>query len=229
MSSHRPIKVAAAIMDADLARIADAVNALEIAGVDLLHVDIMDGHYVPSFVGGRRVVAAIKRVSDIPVDVHLMVDNPDEAVDWFIDSGADTLLFHPEVAEDAAATISRIQSADRRAGLVLNPGMEVDQAAGLYGRVDCVMTMTVVPGKSGQSFMEDACRIIPLLRQRCQQKTDVYVDGGIGPETVAVAARYGANVMAAASAFFACDRSFAETTRLLRSRAETAQSDTIST
>lgn len=223
MTPAPPIKIAPAIMDADLARLAEAIAALQGAGADLLHVDIMDGHYVPSFVGGRRVVAAIKREADIPVDVHLMVTNPDRAIDWFIDSGADTLLFHPEVAEDARGTIARIHDAGRRAGLALNPSMSADVADGLYGMVECVMAMTVVPGRSGQSFMEEGCEKIPELRRRCRPDTDIYVDGGIGPETVPTAVRYGANVLAAASSFFAADRSFAETANILRSTAERAR------
>jgi ribulose-phosphate 3-epimerase len=225
MQQGPPIKVAPAIMDTDLARIAGAVQSLEAAGVDMLHVDIMDGHYVPSLVGGRRVVAAIRREASIPVDVHLMVTNPHEAADWFIGSGADTLLFHPEMADNPESTIDRIHAAGRRAGIVLNPGMEVDEGAGLYEMVECVMAMTVMPGKSGQSFMEDACQIIPRLRRRCSSDTDIYVDGGIGGETAHVAASYGANVFAAASAFFASERSFTETTKMLRSRAQRARQD----
>lgn len=220
MSPPPPIKIAPAIMDADLARLAEAIAALQEAGADVLHVDIMDGHYVPSLVGGRRVVAAIKREADIPVDVHLMVTNPDEAVDWFIESGADTLLFHPEVAGDPAGLIGRIHDAGRRAGLALNPGMSAEAAEGLHGLVECVMAMTVVPGRSGQSFMEEGCRKIPELRRLCRPETDIYVDGGIGPETVPTAVRYGANVLAAASSFFAADRSFAETVRILRRAGE---------
>ncbi len=227
MQQSSAIKIAPAIMDADLARVSEEVRALETTGVDMLHVDIMDGHYVPSLVGGRRVVAAIKREASIPVDVHLMVTNPDPAAEWFIDSGADTLLFHPEVADDPEATIRRIHGANRRAGIVLNPGMEADVGTGLYEMVECVMVMTVVPGKSGQSFMEETCELIPEIRRRCSADTDVYVDGGIDPDTAPVAAAYGANVFAAASAFFASDRSFAKTEKMLRSRTQSARQDRI--
>lgn len=227
MSVGPPIKVAPAIMDADLARIDRAIEELEEAGVDMLHVDIMDGHYVRSLVGGRRVVAAMKREASIPVDVHLMVANPDQAVEWFIDSEADTLLFHPEVACDAGTTVERIHTAGRRAGIVLNPGMDADVGNGLYNMVECVMIMTVVPGKSGQSFMEEACEIIPEIRRRCSDDADIYVDGGIDPETASVAAGYGANVMAAASAFFSSDRSFSETSEMVRSGAESVRNERI--
>ena len=223
MRSVPPIKISAAIMDADLARLAKAIDALERAGVDMLHVDIMDGHYVPSFVGGSRVVAAIKREACIPVDAHLMVDNPDRAVDWFIESGADTLLFHPEAAEDSEAIIGRIHAAGRRAGIVLNPSMLLDEAEGLYETVDCVLAMTVVPGKSGQSFMEEGCEKIPELRRLCRPGTDIYVDGGIGPETAPIAAGYGANVLAAASAFFSSGRTFSETVAALERGAQAAR------
>ncbi|MFP4176433.1 MAG: ribulose-phosphate 3-epimerase [Candidatus Brocadiia bacterium] len=220
LRQDRSLKVAPAIMDADLARISRAVAELQRAGVDCLHVDIMDGHYVPSLVGGRRVVAAIKREADIPVDVHLMVSNPDEAVHWFIDSGADTLLFHPEVADDARGTLRTIHNAGRRGGIVLNPGMDPDVGEGLYEVVDCLLAMTVVPGKSGQAFMPEACTVIPELRRRCGPSTDIYVDGGIDVETAPTAVEAGANVLAAASAFFASERSYAETARLLRGETE---------
>lgn len=226
MNTIPPIKIAPAIMDADLAHLADEIAALEVAGVDLLHVDIMDGHYVPSMVGGRRVVAAIKRASSIPVDVHLMVTNPDQAVEWFIESGADSLLFHPEVADDAEGVIDRIHAAGRRAGVALNPTMEVDVAEGLYSMVECVMAMTVEPGRSGQSFMEEGCHKIPELRRLCDPATDIYVDGGIGPDTAPIAVSYGANVLAAASAFFASEKPLVEVAEGLRQGAEEVRQNT---
>jgi len=200
--SEPSIKVAAAIMDADLARLADAIAEVEAAGADLLHVDIMDGHFVPSFVGGPRVVAAIKRHATVPVDVHLMLTNPEEAVPWFLDAGADIVLFHPETARDLEAVVGKVKDAGRGVGLALKPLQPPDPVRAVAQELDCVMAMTVEPGFSGQGFMESGCHKIPALRRMCRPGIDVYVDGGISEETAATAVSYGANVLAAASAIF---------------------------
>ena len=199
------IKIAPAIMDADLVRIGEAVELMQRAGADLLHVDIMDGHYVPSFVGGTRVVAAVKRCADIPVDVHLMVSNPDQVVPWFLDAGADVLLFHPDAADDAAAIIRTVHEAGRQCGMALKPDQPAETVEPYAAQLDCVMAMTVFPGFSGQEFVESGCQKIPALRRICRDEVDVYVDGGIGLQTAQVAVGYGANVLAAASAIFAAD------------------------
>ncbi|MDP6438971.1 MAG: ribulose-phosphate 3-epimerase [Candidatus Brocadiia bacterium] len=214
------IKIAPAIMDGDLARLADQVALVEEAGADLIHVDIMDGHYVPSFVGGPRVVKAIKRCATIPVDVHLMVTNPDQAAEWFIDAGADILIFHPDASADPAALIGRLHEAGRSAGIALNPDVAPETIEPFARELDCIVAMTVFPGFSGQEFLESGCAKIPALRRLCRKGIDIYADGGIGPATVPVAVRYGANVMAAASAVFASDVKPAEAIRRLRRNAE---------
>ncbi len=218
------IKIAANIMDSDLTRIADQVGQLEEAGADLLHMDIMDGHYVPAFVGGPRMLAAIKRVAKIPVDVHLMVSNPDTAVDWFLDAGADIVMFHHEAADDPADVIKRIKQAGARAGTALRPEMEADSIRRLAGELDCVIAMTVQPGKSGQSFMEPGCHKIPDIRRMCGDNIDIYVDGGMNGSTISIAARYGANVFATASAVFRSGRPFSEVIPELRAAAEKGRS-----
>jgi len=192
-------------MDADLGHLAESIAQLEEAGADLLHVDIMDGHFVPSFVGGPRMVKAICRHASIPVDVHLMVTNPDEALAWFLDAGAQIVLFHPEASGNAAALVERIHKEGAQAGIALKPDMDAECVREYAAELDCAMAMTVNPGFSGQSFMESGCEKIPALRSMCKEGVDVYVDGGIGPETAKVAVRHGANVLAAASAVFAAD------------------------
>ncbi len=216
------IKIAPAIMDADLARLGEAVAELEEAGADLLHVDIMDGHFVPAFVGGTRVVCAIKRHASVPVDVHLMVSNPAQAVPWFLDAGADILLFHPEAAAQPEQLIRQIHEAGARAGVALKPDESAEVVGPLAAELDCVMAMTVHPGFSGQEFLESGCKKIPALRQMCRPGIDIYVDGGISLQTAPIAVRYGANVMAAASAVFAADVSRAEALGRLRQVAEDA-------
>jgi len=214
------IKIAPAIMDADLGHLADAIAELEEAGADLLHVDVMDGHFVPAFVGGTRVVAAVKRNATIPVGVHLMVANPDQAVPWFLDAGADTVFFHPEATDDAAEVVRRIQRAGRMAGLALKPEVPARFIEHVAAELDCIVAMTVNPGFSGQGFIESGCAKIPALRRMCKPGIDIYVDGGINPETAPVAIRYGANVLAVASAVFAADVSPGEAVKRLRRIAE---------
>lgn len=216
------IKIAPAIMDADLAHLADTIIRLEEAGADLLHVDIMDGHFVPSFVGGLRVVAAVKRNASVPVDVHLMVSNPGRAVPWFIDAGADIVFFHPEAADDAAAVVGQIHQAGRKAGVALKPDMAAECIEPFAAELDCVMAMTVNPGFSGQRFIESGCAKISTLRRMCKPDIDIYVDGGIDQHTAPVALRYGANVLAVASAVFAADVSPPEALKRLRRIAESA-------
>jgi ribulose-phosphate 3-epimerase len=218
------IKIAPAIMDADLGHLAEAVAELEEAGADLLHVDVMDGHYVPQSVGCLRIVATLRRYATIPVDVHLMVTNPDEAVPRFLDAGAQIVLFHPEVSKDAADLISRIQKAGARAGVAFKPHMNADCVKEIARMMDCVMAMTVNPGYSGQKFMEEGCRKIPELRRMCRPDVDVYVDGGIDLMTAPIAVKCGANVLAAASAVFKADVPPGEAVKRLKQAALNAVS-----
>ena len=199
------IKIAPAIMDADLTRLGEAIAQIQEAGADQLHVDIMDGHFVPSLVGGTRVVAAIKRCATIPVDVHLMVSNPREAVGWFMDAGADIVYFHHDATSDPSAIIHAVHDAGRLCGLALKPDTAPQSIEPYAAELDCVLAMTVFPGSSGQGFIEDGCKKIPALRRLCRPDVDVYVDGGIGPRTAPLAVSYGANVLAVASAVFSAD------------------------
>ena len=217
------IKIAPAIMDADLGHLADAIRQLEQAGADLFHVDIMDGHFVPSLVGGSRMVAAIKRYATVPVDVHLMVANPEQAVPWFLQAGADIVLFHPEAARDGAALLRRVHEAGCEVGLALKPETPAESIEPLAMELDCAIVMTVHPGFSGQQFIESACAKIPALRRMCKPGIDIYVDGGINEETAPIAVRYGANVLAAASAVFANSCSAGEALRRLRTVAESVR------
>ena len=196
------IKIAPAIMDADLAHLADTIIRLEEAGADLLHVDIMDGHFVPSFVGGLRVVAAVKRNASVPVDVHLMVSNPGRAVPWFIDAGADIVFFHPEAADDAAAVVGQIHQAGRKAGVALKPDMAAECIEPFAAELDCVMAMTVNPGFSGQKFIPQVMEKISRTRKLVGAKIDIQVDGGVTPDNAADVAKAGANILVAGSAVF---------------------------
>ncbi len=207
-------------MDSDLTRISDQVKELQDAGADLLHMDGMDGHYVPAFVGGPRMLSAIKRVARIPVDVHIMVSNPEEAADWFIEAGADTILFHAEAAGDASALLEHIREKGAGAGIALNPAMETEEMENAVCKPDCFLAMTVEPGSSGQKFMESGCHKIPVLRRAFGDTIDIYVDGGVNIDTISIAAGYGANVFAMASAIFGSGKPFDEIIPQLRKTAE---------
>jgi ribulose-phosphate 3-epimerase len=196
------IKIAPSIMDCDLARMGEEVAMVEDAGADILHMDIMDGHYVPSFVGGPRMLKAMKRVATVPIDAHLMVSNPDDAVKWFVDAGADMVSFHPEVANDPAGIIDYIHDAGRLAGIALKPYESASVVEDYAAMVDYVLAMTVVPGFSGQDFMEEGCYKIPELRHLCGDDVDIEVDGGINVGTLPIALSYGANIFVAGSTVF---------------------------
>jgi len=196
------IKIAPAILDADLTHLADAIAEVEEAGADLLHVDVMDGHFVPNILCGARIVAAIKRAATVPVDVHLMISDPLRYIPAFVEAGADIVLFHVEAVEDPRPVIELIKKSGRACGLALKPRTPAASIAQVAKELDCVMAMTVEPGFSSQGFIQSGCEKIPRLRKMCKSDIDIYVDGGINLATAGTVVGYGANVLAAASAIF---------------------------
>ncbi len=199
------IKIAPSILDCDLTQLRQSVAEVEEAGAELLHVDVADGHFVPNIMSGPRLTAAVKQVATVPVDVHLMITDPAEYAPAFIRAGADIVLFHVEAVDDAPELVRFLQGQGVQAGVVVKPDTPASAVEPVAGLADCLMAMTVQPGFSGQSFMESGCAKIPQLRQMFGSDIDIYVDGGIGPETAPVAVRYGANVLAASSAVFNAD------------------------
>lgn len=178
--------VAPSILSADFANLQKEVEAVVSAGADWIHVDVMDGHFVPNLTIGAPVVAALKRVTKIPLDVHLMIENPEKYVPEFIKAGADYLTIHVEATKNPAALLRSIRKAGVKAGITLRPKTPVVEIEPLLKEVDLVLVMTVEPGFGGQSFMNDQVAKISRLRSlisKMESKPLIEVDGGINAET----------------------------------------------
>ncbi len=220
------IKVAPSILDCDLTRLAEAVAEVESGGVDMHHVDVADGHFVPNIMAGPQLTAAVCRCARVPVNVHLMISDPVRYAPYFIKAGAHSVLFHVEAVDDLPAAVEAIRAHGAKVGVALKPDTPAEAVAPAVGMLDCLMAMTVQPGFSGQSFMEEGCHKIPELRRMFGSDIDIYVDGGIGPQTAPLAVRYGANVLAASSAVFRADVGPAKAAARLKEIGRQALQDT---
>ena len=204
MSATRPIRIAPSLLSCDFARLDDEIARVEAAGADWLHVDVMDGHFVPNLTIGPPVVAAIKKVATQPLDVHLMIDDPWTYGPRFLDAGADVLTIHVEVAErgDGVALLQSIRARGARAGMALNPDADVRRLAPYVPHLDLVLVMSVFAGFGGQKFMPEVLGKVAVLRGELGFTGDVEMDGGIGVDTIAAAASAGVDVFVAGSAIF---------------------------
>jgi ribulose-phosphate 3-epimerase len=203
-----PIQVAPSILSADFAALTDSVRAVEAAGSDLLHLDVMDGRFVPNITIGPVVVEAVRRVTRLPLDVHLMIEEPIRFVDAFCDAGADWLTVHVEACQDPRATIEAIRARGVRPGITLRPGTPFADVEPYLERVDLVLVMTVEPGFGGQKYMADQetkLRRARELRADAGLRFVIEVDGGIGPGTSRRAVEAGAEILVAGSALFGSD------------------------
>ena len=201
----REIKIAPSILAGDFGHLGSEAHKVELAGADILHVDVMDGHFVPNITIGPQMVKAIKKNTKLPLDVHLMISEPEKYADEFIDAGADNLTFHLEIAQDLRTTIRKIKSRKIRCGLALKPGTEFEKAIPYLDEIDLLLLMTVEPGFGGQKFMEKVLPKIDVSRRWIDQKglsIDIEVDGGINLKTVPHIIEAGANVLVAGSAIY---------------------------
>jgi len=201
----RSLMIAPSILSADFARLGDEVRAVEAAGADVIHVDVMDGHFVPNITIGPLVVKAVRAVTSLPVDVHLMITDPDRYLDEFIDAGADWVTVHVEACTHLHRTLASIRERGKKAGAVLNPATSLSTLEYVLAELDLVMLMSVNPGFGGQSFIESSLEKTTRLRQmldRVNPTAGIEVDGGISPATIARMAAAGANIFVAGSAVY---------------------------
>jgi len=218
------IRLAPSILSADFAELARDIGAAERGGADLIHVDVMDGHFVPNITIGPPVVRAIKRVATVPLDVHLMIQQPDRYLDEFVDAGASMISVHVEVSPHLHRTIAAIKHRGAKAGAVLNPATPVIALEQVAGDVDFVLVMSVNPGFGGQTFIVrsiEKIRAVRALLDRAGSRAPIEVDGGIDLQTVAAVVEAGAEILVAGHAIFG-GREPEQATRQLKDAAMSA-------
>jgi ribulose-phosphate 3-epimerase len=223
------VKLAPSILAADFARLGEQVKAAEQAGADRIHVDVMDGHFVPNLSMGALVVESLRRVTDLPLETHLMITDPDLFLDEFAEAGSDSFLVHWEGNDNLHRTVQRIRSLGKRAGVAINPATPAAVLEEIVGDVDQVLVMTVNPGFGHQHFIETTLPKIGRVRElieRRRMKCEVEVDGGIDAETAPLVVRAGATVLVAGSSIFGDAEGVAAAMSRLRSSLDDTQRET---
>ena len=202
------VKIAPSILSADFSRLGEEVKAVEEAGADWIHVDVMDGKFVPNITVGPLVVESLRKVTKLPLDVHLMIENADQYIEDFANAGADIISVHAEACPHLHRTVQSIKENGAKAGVVLNPATTLFALDEIIEQVDMVLLMSVNPGFGGQQFIGSVLSKIELLRNTLDEsgvELDVEVDGGVKPDNAATIKQAGANVLVAGSAIFGSD------------------------
>lgn len=189
--------IAPSILSADFACLSNEIKKVENAGADWIHVDVMDGHFVPNLTIGAPVVKDIRKITNIPLDVHLMIENPEKYLDDFINAGSDIITFHIEAVKNPIELIRKIKSKGIKAGVSIKPKTPVSEIISLIKEVDLILVMTVEPGFGGQKFMLDCAEKIKEIKKFVPGNLIIEVDGGINNETSKICKEYGANALVA--------------------------------
>lgn len=199
------IKIAPSILSADFANLGKDILDVEQGGADYIHIDVMDGHFVPNITIGPLIVEAVRPITKLPLDVHLMIENPDAYIADFAKAGADIISVHVEACRHLHRTIQHIKSQGVKAGVVINPATPVESIIPILNDVDLVLLMTVNPGFGGQAFIHDVLPKIKHVASMAKERGlsfDIEVDGGVNPETAKLCVEAGANVLVAGSAIY---------------------------
>ncbi len=219
----RPLRIAPSILSADFSKLGDEVRAVDEAGADWIHIDVMDGHFVPNISFGPVVLDSIRKVTRKPFDVHLMIAPVDRYLEAFAKAGADTITLHAEAGPHLDRSLQTVKALGKRAGVALNPATSIDHIRHVLDRLDLILIMTVNPGFGGQSFIPAMIEKIRATRDLVQGRDiDIEVDGGITAETAPLVVRAGANALVAGSAVFKGDaRAYARNIAAIRTQAAT--------
>jgi len=199
------VKIAPSILSADFGNLEEEIKKVEAAGAEMIHIDVMDGHFVPNITIGPLIVKAVRSATKLPLDVHLMIENPDKYIVAFAKAGADIITIHVEASRNINEDIGIIRENQVKPGLVINPGTPVEKLFPYLDKVEMVLVMSVNPGFAGQKFMPE---VLPKVKKLSSElgvrslKVDIEVDGGITPETAPEVVKAGANVLVAGSAIF---------------------------
>ena len=199
------IKISPSILSADFSNLGFAIKQLEEAGADLIHVDVMDGNFVPNITIGPEVIKDLRKHTKLPFDVHLMVSNVDKHLEAFANSGADIITFHPEATSNTKKTIQIIRSLKKKVGISLNPETSIDKVLPVLSEIDLVLIMSVNPGFGGQTFISSTLEKVKKVKKEIELKkikTDIEIDGGINFKNAKEAVKAGANILVSGSTIF---------------------------
>ena len=199
------IKISPSILSADFSKLGDEIKNLEKAKADLIHIDVMDGHFVPNITIGPDVISKLRKYTSLPFDVHLMISTVDNFIKNFAEAGADIITIHPEATNDLESSIKKIKSLNKKAGVSLNPETSINKVLPVLNLIDLVLVMSVNPGFGGQKFMKESLRKVEDLRNKIDKlklNTEIEIDGGINFENAKMAKKSGVDILVSGTTIF---------------------------